>query len=175
MGKTHHFGRAMAVLAVLFFVSTAVVSAQSLDGKWFVMNCKAHVWAVNPDSGNIVIRNFGFRAYIHFSYINSSGTNGANYDYEIWCQKSPGNWEMTADSTATSLGITENIYRDWWMGLFTKDGDYVSIYTTPFVSVAPDKFKAGGEIYSGTDAKGRNLYGWISINGWTVAHPPFSN
>jgi hypothetical protein len=60
MLKTRHFEGAMAVLAMLFFVSASIVAAQSLDGKWFVMNCQVHAYAVDSTSGNFVICNFPF-------------------------------------------------------------------------------------------------------------------
>jgi hypothetical protein len=78
MRNKHHFGRVMVVIAILFILLTAVVSARSLDGKW-------------------------------------------------------------------SAEISENFFLDWWMGLYIKDGDFISTYITLFVSVAPNKFKAGGE------------------------------
>jgi hypothetical protein len=81
---------------------------------------------------------------------------------------------MTTNDSRYSIPINENFFEDWWMGLYTKDGANVRTYVTPYINAVANEFKAGGEIYYGSDAKGRTLFGWVTINGKTVSHPPFS-
>jgi len=174
MKRTNHLGPRVVLLAILLFVSMTAVSAQSLDGKWFVLNCKVTARAVNPDTGYVTQYNTGFKAYVYFSYVKpATAPRGSEYYCEVWSQSSPGNWVVSYSGDRSTSSISENFFPDWGMPLYIKDGANIGTFITPHVSVALNLFKAGGEIFTGEDPMGRPLFGWITISGQLAAGLPF--
>jgi hypothetical protein len=190
MKRQKHLVPGMVMLAILFFLSMAAVSAQELDNKWFVVNCQVTSRAVNPITGNITQYNFGFKAYVYFSYngpakppVPNNGPagelpspipfNGSSYYCEVWSQTSPGLWKITSSGDRNTSQISENFFPDWNMHFHTKNGTSVTTYATPHVSVTLNLFKAGGEIYTGNDPQGRYLFGWMTISGQLATSLPF--
>ena len=174
MKRTNHLGLRVVVLTILFFLSMAAVSAQSLDGKWFVLKCQATTFRVDPATGNFVHYDFGFKAYVHFTYITAIAPRGSVYHCDVWTQQSPGNWVISTSADRSTPSFSENFTTDFHVTFYTKDGVSVSTFITPHFSVMPNIFSAGGEIYSGSDDYGNALFGWLLIKGELTTALPFS-
>ncbi len=175
MKRARSLGGSMVLLLGLVLVLASAVTAQSLDGKWYKVNCKVTVKAVSPDTGAFVDHNFSFNYYIGFQYVSPAGApRGSVYNYQIWCQTTSGVWEDVQAGLRGSSDVSENFFWDWWMGLSSKEGNYIETYVTPRVTVVPNSFRAGGEVYNGNDSYGRSLYGWVLMKGKLVTLLPFT-
>ena len=174
MKRTNHLGLRVVIVTILFFVSMAAVSAQSLDGKWFRLQCQVTSLRVDPATGNFVQYNFGFKAYVHFTYVTAIAPRGSVYHCDVWTQQSPGNWVVSTSTNRSTPSFSENFTQDWNIQFYTKEGVTVHTFVTPHFSVFPNVFKAGGEIYDGTDSQGNAIFGWILISGELTVALPFS-
>ncbi len=150
-------------------------SGQTLDDKWYKINCQCTTRAINSE-GNSVAYNFSFNFYIHLGYVRPGPSpRGSVYDFEVWSQVAPDNWVITLTGTDRgTLGISENFFPDWGMPIAAKNGAYIYVYTSPFVSAEPGIWRSGGEIYGGADPQHRTLIGWVIMNGSLVVEPPFA-
>ncbi len=171
--KNAILGSALALAVVFLLVSAA--SAQSLDGKWFKVNCQCTTKAVNTVTGSYSDYNLSFNVYYHFTYFGPGpAPRGSFYGVEVWSQVAPDVWEITTPSAPRATSpYNENFFPDCGVLLAAKNGTEIFTFNTPHVSVNLNCFRGGGEIFMGTNAQGRQLYGWITLKGSLVSALPF--
>jgi hypothetical protein len=166
----------IAVSLLMFFVlMAAVVSAQTLDNKWFKVNIVAKTFKVDPDTGLSKPYNFRVTVYMYLEYVGVGySPRGSIYDYEFWCKNETGAWVKYDDSQIHTAPQSENFFRDLSLRFGLPGGGFFDTRMTALISANPKKFKGGGEIYNGYDANDFSVLGWQTATGTLVTKLPFT-
>ena len=174
MAKTQKLLSGLALLAIVLWVVAPPAAAQQLDGKWYKLVCHFQGIKVNPSTGEHVKVKFDLPAYIHFSF-TGAGTApfGVNYKIQLWCKTAPGVWSVVSTLDFISASTCPDVFPDRILTYTTQFGDSIAGFSTPIVTLAPDLYRATGEIIAGHDNFGHQYFGGITITGSSVVELPF--
>ncbi len=158
--------------AAFAFVLAPAVSAQTLDGKWYKVNCKVTAKAVDRFMGDITDYASSFVIYMHFAYQGVGDTpRGSLYDVQIWSKYAPGEWQVTFAGVVPTNGYNENVFPELVISAISSPRTLVLVEGSAMVN--PNLIKGVGIIKANKDPQGRYFFGQMTFTGSCVSSIPF--
>jgi outer membrane lipoprotein-sorting protein len=163
----------MAVcIALLIFFMAPVASAQILDDVWFEVKVKLSGYQVTSEN-EIFKVNRGSTAYIY----TNSYTDTAAYDYEIWTEQNPGDWQRTYSSRHDWIvGNNEELWHYWSWLLFVGNNESATTVMNVLMKITTEtdgsfknaKFSSLGCTVIGGQLNNLPFYGNCKVSGKSI-------
>lgn len=172
MSRLKGLALVLVFVATFAFALAPAVSAQTLDGKWYKVNCRVTAKAVDRLMGDITDYTSSFVIYMHFAYEGvGDAPRGSLYEVQTWSKYAPGEWQLMYAGGMETNAYNESVFPEMVISAISGSRSLVLVEGSAIVS--PDHIKGVGIIKANKDPQGRYFYGQMTFTGSWVSSIPF--